>query len=129
MVATASYPRAWPRIPFGRLFGLIILLALAGVAVQTAVHAVNRHGQEATDIRNCLDKNGPQMVFRQVDGSFLLFCQLQDGRWGMQITKRAQEAPHNYIERTAFVKGDGRWDTVRRWLDSVRATRWTKALP
>ena len=109
------------------LIGLVLILV--AVAVATGVHAVVRHGGEAVEIRKCLDKSGPQMIYRQRDGSFLLFCKLPDGRLGMQITKRADEAPHNYIERSAFVKGDGTWNYIRSWLDRVGATRWTKPLP
>jgi putative hemolysin len=99
------------------------------IAVATAPHAINRHGNEALAIRNCLDKNGPEMTFRQRDGSFLLFCRLPDNRLGMQIVDKAKEAPHNWIERTAFVKGDGAWNTIRVWLDRIGATRWTRPLP
>ena len=69
------------------------------------------------------------MVYRQIDGSFLLFCQLNDGRWGMQAVKRASEDPRTWVEKTAFVKGDGCWSTVRAWLDRIGATKWTRPLP
>src|ERR1043165_1317735 len=110
MVTEQCFPQP-VRLPGPRLalFGLIIVLVATavGVAVAPSFHAELRHGTDAQAIRNCLNNNGPEMTFRQRDGSFLLFCQLQDGRLGMQIVDKAKEWPHNWIERTAFIKGDG----------------------
>lgn len=104
----------------------VAVLVLAAVAVINSVHAVARHGSEAEAIRKCLGQNGAYQIYKDRAGDFYKLCKLDDGRWGAQIiAKQADE----FFEKTAYVKGDGAWNTVMRWLVERGATRWTGQIP
>ena len=109
------------------LIGLVIVLV--AVAVVPTLHAVNRHGQVALDIRNCFSSAGPTQTWRDLMDPNLFYraCQLPDGRWGLQVF-RWRQATRHFVERTAFVKGDGSESALYRYLSQF-ATRFYAALP
>lgn len=90
---------------------LILIVAFAfGVVYGT--HAVTKHGQDALDIRRCLDLNGPNQIRKSFDGStFYLVCLLDDGRTGIEPVDETG------YEKSAFVPRDGSWKAVQRYLD------------
>jgi putative hemolysin len=109
---------------------LAVLIALAaGIGVALSTHAVARHGSDARAIRKCIEQNGPQQVWRDREDNFFKLCQLPDGRFGVQIVKRAAENGAKWVEKTAYVKGNGSWQTVARWLDRMGATPYHGPIP
>lgn len=105
---------------------IIVLVATALPAIEHSRHATDRHGFDAEYIRQCLDKSGPQIVFRDKAGMYFLLCQLPDGRWGAELTRKLSDGWH---EVTAYVKGDGSWKTVTDWLIRQGAARFKGPLP
>lgn len=100
-----------------RLVALATLLALfVLVAITYSTHAVDRHGiAEVNQIRSCIQKNGPIQTWRsRTDpNTFYHICLLEDGRYGLQVVvDRITEV----LEKTAFIKGDGSWNTVTNYL-------------
>jgi hypothetical protein len=110
---------------------LAVLIALAaGIGVALSTHAVARHGSDARAIRKCIEQNGPQQVWRDREDNFFKLCVLpEDGRIGVQIVKRAAENSSRWVEKTAYVKGNGSYETVMRWLNRMGATRYTGPIP
>jgi putative hemolysin len=106
---------------------LAVLLAAVGLAYST--HAVAQHGSEARAIRKCIEQNGPAQVWRDREGNFFKLCVLPDQRWGAQIIKRSAEDPSKWVEKTAYVKGNGTWQTVARWLERMGATPYHGPIP
>lgn len=104
------------------IFLMAIILAVATfVAAKPGTHA-NKHS-EADDIRSCLSKNGPSMVYKAInDPTWYLVCQLSDTKWGIQAVTK------NGYEKTAFSPGDGSFDALKSYLDKF-ATRWKQNLP
>ncbi|KAA3645355.1 MAG: hypothetical protein DWQ07_12875 [Chloroflexi bacterium] len=117
-----SNSRWWLILSLAFLIGFL----LAGIVVINGRHAVDRHGAEATAIRTCIDNNGPTQIWMSRDKrTFYQICQLEDGRWGLQaIIKKGQE----WFEKTAFVKGDGSWQALMRYLGNI-ATKYNGTLP
>lgn len=117
-----------------RVFPVWILAALAlaiGVLMAAGVgnvlpgsHAEDAHGiSEVSQIRSCLDKNGPYQVWKSTKdpNQFYFLCELDDGRWGMQAVVKEGE---QLIEKTAFIPKDGSWMRVLNYLQRF-ATRFT----
>jgi hypothetical protein len=90
-----------------------------------ANHAVLKHGAEATSIRRCLDSNGPNEVWEFTShrrkGFFIFTCQLDDGKWGIQILQRTKLG--QWIEKTAFVVKDGSAFQLKEYV-TARAVRF-----
>lgn len=105
---------------------LIVAAILAATAVIVGQHATAKHGDEAESIRKCLSNNGPYQVWRDRTGDLYKLCKLADGRWGAQIIAKDGA---EYYEKTAYVKGDGAWNTIMRWLQGKGATRYTGQVP
>ena len=126
MICTAPPPRLHKNVLIlAVLFGLITIAVLATVVPQP--HAENKHGQEAIDIRQCLEKNGPYQIWRSLadPNTFYQICQLPDGRWGLQaIIKEGEKR----VEKTAFIKGDGSWKALLEYLNRI-ATPFKGKLP
>ena len=110
------------------LLALVALLsfipALMSLSNQPSRHAENKHNWDATEIVECITKNGTyyNMIFRSKDGKFFLPCQLSDGRIGLGIFDK----DGNNI--SAYVPGDGVWEHVRDYI-LQRAFRFTGPLP
>lgn len=114
------------RITFSFLF-LCMLAAASIVPIQTSLHAVARHGDDALAIRACIENKGPAMKFKSLKDpfTFYLVCQLDDGRWGLQaLIKDAGK----YFEKTAFVKGEGTLGELLDYMGKL-ATRFKGELP
>jgi len=85
-------------------------------------HAVIRH-DEAPIIRNCLDSNGPYMVWKHKDDpTFYLICQLGQDWWGLQAVT------DDGVEKTAFSPGNGTWRALNAYLKGF-ATKYRGPLP
>jgi len=117
--------RRTPALPARWLLVLLVVTA-AVPAVALGEHAVARHGDDALAIRQCLDRQGPYQLYRDKTGTYFQLCRLPDGRWGAQLIRKANGA---WREVTAYVKGDGSFDTVLKWLWRQGATRFTGTLP
>lgn len=83
---------------------VVILIVWAMPAVSTAIsHAASKHGSDMTAIvHSCID-GGKQTLnyFSQSDGKYLRFCDIGDGRIGLQVLiKEGKE----YKEITAYIK-------------------------
>lgn len=117
-------PRSLVILPF-----VIFLAAVAAPAVVTTLHAVNRHGLVALEIHNCFNQGGPTQIWRDAVDPNLFYraCRLPDGRWGLQVV-RWRESVRHWVERTAFVKGDGSEGALVRYLSQF-AAKFYGALP
>lgn len=101
--------RAW-RMPAWPL--LVVLLAgLALMAITLSDHAVERHGADALLVRQCMNDRPPiETWFHPSTGRQASICQIDDGRFGIQIEEAGREV-------TSFVKEKLRHiDQVRRYL-------------
>lgn len=131
MVAT-EYQRSFNPLPL-LLVLLVALLAVAGaVSVKNGRHAVQKHGWEATAIRQACDGDGPVQVWkssssRQKD-KFFQVCRLPDGRLGIRIIRCASGVWH---EITSFVPngptGNGTMARIIEYL-SPKATPYRQSL-
>ena len=69
---------------------LIAVLILAAVAY--GAHAIERHGEYAQQIRQCLEQRPPDLVMHNpFTGRDALCVQLPDGKYGVQIVEKAGE--------------------------------------
>lgn len=127
MIATQPQKNNFPLI-LGLLFITSIFLAVTTIPPRVLTdHAVDRHGISAvSQIRTCLDEKGPYQIWKsKIDPKkFFLLCQLDDGRWGMQIvTNQIKQC----FENTCFVPKDGSWVRVIEYLRGI-ATRFNGSL-
>jgi hypothetical protein len=61
-------------------------------------HAVESHGNEALEVRNCLDKfGGIRMFYNPQTNRFAEICFMENGKFGIQITEEENEV-------TSFIK-------------------------
>ncbi len=106
-----------PVRPPSRAILLGLLIVLVAVAVVPTMHAVIRHGDDALAIRNCFNNGGPTQTWADLVDPNLFYraCRLPDGRWGLQVF-RWREATRHFVERTAFIKGDGGEGALVRYL-------------
>lgn len=82
------------------LFLMIILLAATvGLA---ASHAVQRHGNEALLVRQCIDKGNFTLNFKAPDGKYVQFCMIDKETFGLRVLE--QKAKGKYSEVTAYIK-------------------------
>lgn len=101
---------------WGALF-LIAALAFGGLLLIThqqdiSLHALERHGNEAVMVKQCLDQNGPLQIWQQPNGRVAKVCQLDNGQYGILI----EDANGNNI--TAFVKNKSR--TLQQVMQYLR---------
>jgi hypothetical protein len=90
----------------------------------TSNHAVNRHGQAALDIRQCVDRGDIGHIFKLGD-KFALLCEIEGG-WGAMIC--GQDAK-GLFEYSSYLVKDGDWVNVLSYFDRNNWTRWTGELP
>jgi hypothetical protein len=104
---------------FGAALGDNMSLAL-GVMEQP--HAEARH-VEAPAIRQCLDNNGPYMIWKhKFAPTWYLICQIDADTWGLQAVNREG------VEKTAFSPGDGSYRALMDYLRGF-ATKFKGGLP
>lgn len=84
----------------GSLLKPLFLLILFA-AVLYGVHALVRHGEDALDVRQCIERHGPVQTWQKPDGRIVLVCRLEDGRYGVQVRERGGAVER---EITSFVK-------------------------
>ena len=117
----------FPIILIGLFLASIFLATITIPPRVLARHAVEKHGvTDVSQIRTCLDENGPYQIWKsKIDPKkFFLLCQLDDGRWGMQIvTNQIRQC----FENTCFVPKDGSWVRVIEYLRGI-ATRFNGSL-
>lgn len=118
------------------LAGLLLLAVLAAgyylvevAQVGQADHAVIKHGADALAIRQCLDRYGPNEVWQMTSwrrpNHFIRTCQLDDGRWGLQIIQKTRL--NGLIEKTSFVVKDGSLFELRQYV-TARAVQFFDSL-
>jgi hypothetical protein len=105
-------------------------LLMAGQAsvvleMRMASHAVLKHGAEATAIRQCLEGRGPKEVWEFTSHKrrdfFILTCQMDDGKWGVQIIQRTKIG--RLLEKTAFIIKDGSAFQLKEYV-TARAVKF-----
>lgn len=109
MTATAiPYPsRLESRFPWT----ILVLAALVLAAVVYGVHAYERHGAIADQVRQCLENQGPVLqVQNPITGRIAKACPL-DGRFGIQILE--QDGEH---EVTSFKNKSKTIDQLLQYL-------------
>ena len=76
----------------------ILLLAILAMAVVYGSHAVIKHGIEAEQVRECINKGGGIQLWKNSDtGRQAEVCLLPDGKFGVQVTRFKKEV-------TSFIK-------------------------
>lgn len=126
-MSTATWERKNP------LDGIVIVgficLLLIGMSVSVMVnsHAVLRHGEDAIAIRACLDKKGTYQLWKSKTDpdKFFRICELEPGKFGFQIV---QCIIGGVCEKTAFIKGNGSWSELVRYLGRI-ATKFNGKIP
>jgi hypothetical protein len=113
--------------------GYFLLQELAGeqqVEVVNGTHAVQKHGEEAAQIQECLDSNGPNQVWKftshRRDNHFIQCAEMDDDFWGIRIIERLTGG--KYKERTSFVVKDGTFQQMIEYV-SARAEQFFGPLP
>jgi hypothetical protein len=88
----------------------LLVAAFAVAAVVCGAHAVQRHGEDALAVRECLDRQGQiELWFNPATGRHARVCQLQD-KFGIQIIRADKEI-------TSFIKEKiKRLDQVHTYL-------------
>jgi hypothetical protein len=113
--------------------GYFLLQEVSGdqqVQVANGDHAVAKHGEEAAQIQECLDSNGPNQVWKftshRRDNHFIQCAEMDDDFWGIRIIEKLRNG--NYRERTSFVVKDGTWTQLKEYV-TARAERFLGPLP
>ena len=82
---------------------VLLILVLAGTILISGMlvtqyvltysaHAVERHGNDAWEVRRCLENNDPLQVWTSMkDSRVFNVCKLPDGRFGIQICDGTKE--------------------------------------
>jgi hypothetical protein len=121
------------------MLALLALLAASWLALQVVnrEHAVAKHGEQASQIRKCLDSNGPDQVWKftshRRDNHYIQCIKMDNGNddpgddhWGIRIIQRLKDG--NYQERTSFVIKDGTRQQLIEYV-TARAEQFFGALP
>ena len=101
-MATMTYNQAGFYQP--RQFSFVKLLLFAAIAgsVVLGVHAVTKHGNDARQVRECLDQGWELQLWYNPDlDRYIRVCMIQDGRFGLQVV---ESISGKYREITSFVK-------------------------
>lgn len=121
------------------LFVLLSVLALAALGLLLSVqrmqvvaipalpkmHAVERHGDTALEIRKCLRDKGALQIWRLKNGRFAQVCEYEPGKYGIQIVEKVRGV---WEEVTAFRPYDGSWEKVLKYL-LRKGELWQGPLP
>ena len=107
-------------------FVVALLLMLLASSVLVNSHAVIKHGDEALKIRSCLEKGEYQVWKSLTDpNKFFRICELEPGLFGLQVVQCLLSGT---CEKTAFIKGDGSWGALMKYLGRM-ATRFNGTIP
>ena len=101
-MATTTIPQAGFYQP--RQFNFIKLLLFAAIAgsVVLGVHATTKHGNDARQVRECLNQGWELQLWYNPDlDRYIRVCMIQDGRFGLQVVEAVKG---NWREITSFVK-------------------------
>lgn len=101
---------------------LLLISLLFAVLYVLSEHAVERHGTEAEIVQACIEKNGAIQEWLQPNGRLARVCQLDDGKFGIEIV---DEEGNNI---TAFIKNRMRTlEQVEQYLANKGAQLiWTR---
>jgi hypothetical protein len=70
----------------------LMVLAVLMIAVAYGAHALEKHGEDAQAVRQCMENNDPlEMWTKLTDGRVFWVCRLEDGRFGIMITDGNKE--------------------------------------
>lgn len=113
---SASYPnRAASAGPF---LLMVIFLAAIGAVGLAISHGVERHGEAALTVRNCLNRGGEiQRWQNENTGRIARVCQIGPETFGIQII---EEIEGRWEEITSFIKNKFRCvSKVERYLQNT----------
>ena len=123
MTTLALTPGRPPRLLLA-LLALALFVPLGVTVVGNPAHAT-KHASDHTLINRCLDDNGPHMVLQSRSpkrtNQYWRVCQLDDGRWGVQLLERVARG---WRERTAFVPKSGTWHDVWEYVSARAVKVW-----
>ena len=102
--------------------GVFILISLAAISLVAAInvflgnHAMEQHPDTAPLTRDCIRQNGVWKVYQEPrNNTFHWLC--KDSETGTifdMIVEKIDE--FTYREKASFMKRDGKWDQVFKWL-------------
>ncbi|KKK73628.1 hypothetical protein LCGC14_2891940 [marine sediment metagenome] len=106
---------------------IIFLMMVLAVSVLVSDHAVKKHGDDALAIRSCLDTKGEYQIWKSKTdlNKFFRICELEPGMFGLQVVQCLLSGA---CEKTAFIKGDGSWGALMKYLGRI-ATKFNGGLP
>jgi len=122
LLAVVATVALWPRtLPAPAPY--IVVPPHIGVKLSDAIA---HHGiTEVTKVRNCFDKGGADIVYRQKLGNifrFHLLCRLPNGTW---VDRVIENINGTWEEITAFIPQDGSLKAVLDWLGRKAASKIT----
>ena len=130
MTRQIEYKRGASPLCWLVLAGLLAILLAANVAILNGDHAVLKHGTEASQIRKCLDNNGPNETWKLTSwrrpNHYVQTCKLDSGKWGIRIVQITKE--NGWIEKTAFVVKNGTKQELIEYV-TARAIQVANAVP
>jgi hypothetical protein len=89
----------------------LICAAVTIAAIIYGMHAVERHGTYAEQVRKCLEQNGPALETRHPLTGRIARCAPLDGHFGIQILE-----PDGEHEVTSFKNKSTTLDQVKQYL-------------
>lgn len=100
-------------------------LPLGDATVIEYEHAVAQHSTEALAVRECLNNGGMFAIWQKPDGRFVRLCQLEDGKFGMQICQADYDPSKScFHEITSYIKNKFTGlDQLLRYLKKMGATQ------
>ena len=128
--ASESAPVVIPAAAGESLANLMALDQQSSVSVKGTEHSALKHGNEAEQIRRCLDRRGGtidvwKLETRRRPNQFFQVCQMEDGRMGLRLIEKLKNGL--WREKTSFVVKAGSPGEALEYL-TARALRWTGRL-
>jgi hypothetical protein len=74
---------------FLKLIAIAMIVVFGCWLFSVCQHALDKHGEDALLVEQCLNQKGPQWGIwqRKSDGHLALPCLVDDGKWGIKIDK------------------------------------------
>jgi hypothetical protein len=105
---------------------LFVIILVAAIQISLRTHAIEAHGAQAEQARNCVEKNGVWKVYQEPrpnDHIYHWLC--KDSATGTVFDLIVEKINKQlYNEKTAFRPKGGKWETIFRWLEGKRGGKW-----
>lgn len=101
------------------LFFMVMIFAflLVNAVITYGQHAVAKHGEDAEQVRRCMETKGPMQTWVKPDGRVIYVCQVEWQKFGIMITDGTHEIT-SYIKEKLKTLGD-----IERYLHNIGADK------